>query len=77
MSSSADLWAWRAQVEANGVASSRKNATIVMYNETHTAVARWSFVNAWPSKITGVSLNGRPPTEIATIVADSVRRVSP
>jgi phage tail-like protein len=35
----------------------RKNGTITMYNQKGEAVARWNFINAWPSKLTGPSAN--------------------
>jgi phage tail-like protein len=77
ITSNTELWAWRQQVEASGVAASRKNASIVMYDQTLVAIARWNFADAWPSKITGVQPAGGVPTEVVTIVADAVRRVNP
>lgn len=54
---SMDMWKWRKLVEQGNVNSARKNGTITMYNTQGTAVAKWNFVNAWPSKITGPSVN--------------------
>jgi phage tail-like protein len=52
-----DMWKWRALVEQGKVAEARKNGSIVMYNQQGTEVARWDFVSAWPSKITGPTAN--------------------
>ena len=54
---SMDMWKWRGQVEDGKVNDARKNGSIVMYSQTGDAVARWDFVNAWPSKITGPAAN--------------------
>ena len=35
----------------------RKNGSIVLYNQKNTEMARYNFVAAWPSKITGPQLN--------------------
>jgi phage tail-like protein len=52
-----DMWKWRALVEQGNVTEARKNGSIVMYNQQGTEVARWDFVSAWPSKITGPTAN--------------------
>jgi phage tail-like protein len=52
-----DMWKWRALVEQGKVTEARKNGSIVMYNQQGTEVARWDFVSAWPSKITGPTAN--------------------
>ena len=52
-----DLWKWRKVVEDGKIDDARKNGSIVMYNQQGQEVARWNFVNAWPSKITGPSPN--------------------
>lgn len=54
---SMDLWKWRKLVEQGNVTSARKNGTITMYNTQGTAVAKWNFINAWPSRITGPNVN--------------------
>ncbi len=55
ITSSMDLWNWRRQVEEGKVKDARKNGSIVMFDRELKEVARWNFVNAWPSKITGPS----------------------
>lgn len=52
-----DLWKWRKVVEDGKIDEARKNGSIVMYNQQGQEIARWDFVNAWPSKITGPSPN--------------------
>lgn len=52
-----DLWKWRKLVEQGNVDQARKNGTITMYDTKGTAIAKWNFVNAWPSKITGPDAN--------------------
>lgn len=52
-----DMWKWRKQVEDGKVTDARKNGTITMYDQAGTALAKWNFINAWPSKINGPSTN--------------------
>ena len=54
---SMDMWKWRQMVEEGKMDEARKNGTITMYNQKGEAVARWNFINAWPSKLTGPSAN--------------------
>jgi phage tail-like protein len=60
---SLELWAWR-QTVIDGTFV-RKNGSIVIYDLTNQAeVARWNFVNAWPTKWEGSSLMAKG-TDIA------------
>jgi phage tail-like protein len=52
-----DMWQWRKLVEQGKVDEARKNGSIVMFNQKGDEVARWNFVNAWPSKLTGPAGN--------------------
>jgi phage tail-like protein len=52
-----DMWQWRKLVEQGKLDEARKNGSIVMFSQQGTEVARWDFVNAWPSKLTGPSAN--------------------
>jgi phage tail-like protein len=47
------LWDWRKQVEDGKVKDARANGSIVMYDQELKEAARWNFLNAWPSKISG------------------------
>ncbi len=52
-----DMWTWRKLVEDGKIDNARKNGSIVMFNQEASEIARWNFVNAWPSKITGPAAN--------------------
>ena len=79
VTSEMNLWAWRKQVEEGKVEEARKNGSIVLYDQANIEVARWNFVNGWPSKVTGPSLNASG-NEIAveelTIVHEGLERAS-
>ncbi len=52
-----DAWKWRKMIEEGQVEKARANGSIVMVNQEGKEVARWSFMRAWPSKISGPSFN--------------------
>lgn len=52
-----DMWQWRKKVEEGKVDDARTNGSIVMYNQQNQPVARWNFVAAWPSKLSGPTAN--------------------
>jgi len=52
-----DMWKWRALVESGKVADARKNGAIIMFSHDGKPIARWEFINAWPCKINGPSIN--------------------
>ncbi|HKU52532.1 MAG TPA: phage tail protein [Nitrospira sp.] len=51
-----DIWDWRKMVEDGNIVGARKNATITMYDQSLNAVARWNLTNAWPTKVSGPSI---------------------
>ena len=53
MTDSMDMWKWRKMVEEGDVAKARANGSITMMDTTGKAVAKWTLINCWPSKITG------------------------
>ncbi|MCX4821044.1 phage tail protein [Streptomyces sp. NBC_01142] len=58
LTESTQLWAWRQQV-VDGKPL-RKNGSIVVYDlGNRTEVARWNFINAWPSKWEGAAFNAK------------------
>ncbi|HZR41106.1 MAG TPA: phage tail protein [Ktedonobacteraceae bacterium] len=58
MTSTTELWDWRQQIIEGNVV--RKNGSIVVFDLANsTEVARWNFVNAWPSKIEGPAFNAK------------------
>ena len=78
ITSSLDLWEWRAMVEDGNVAEARKNGTITMFNQELTAVAKWDFNLGWPSKIDGPSLKADDNSvvlESITITHEGITRV--
>ncbi len=54
---SMDLWKWRKLVEQGKVDAARKNGTITLHDSTTKPIAKWNFINAWPTKISGPSVN--------------------
>jgi phage tail-like protein len=50
-----ELWKWR-QTVLDGK-TVRKNGSIILLNEAGEERLRWNFMDAWPSKWTGPSLN--------------------
>ncbi len=53
-----EIWKWRQKVEEGNVKDARRDCSIVMYDQvTQKEVARWNFLNAWPVKVSGPSLN--------------------
>ena len=52
-----DMWKWRALVEQGKVSEARKNGSLVLFSSDGKEIARWNFTNAWPSKISGPSIN--------------------
>ncbi len=53
ITSSMDIWTWRKDVENGKVDSSRRDGSIIMFDQTLKEVARWNFLRAWPVKVTG------------------------
>lgn len=52
-----DMWKWRKMVEEGNIEGARRNGSIAMYNQAGVEIARWDFVNAWPSKLNGPTAN--------------------
>lgn len=73
-----DIWQWRQAVERGNVDSARINGSIMMYDNIGTLIAQWDFVRAWPSKLSGPSLNTESSAagiEEVTIVHEGIERV--
>jgi phage tail-like protein len=47
------IWDWRQQVEEGKMNDARKNCAILLYDRAGEVAARWDFINAWPSKVSG------------------------
>ncbi|MFA7297608.1 MAG: phage tail protein [Dehalococcoidia bacterium] len=52
-----DFWTWRKQVLDGDIDGARRNGSIVLYDSMQTEVARWNFVNGWPSVWKGSDLD--------------------
>jgi len=79
ITSSMDVWDWRKQVEDGDVTGARKNGSVVMYDQSYSQIARWNFTNAWPSKVSGPSLNAQNNEfgiEEMVIVHEGIERVN-
>ena len=57
LTDSMEAWTWRRMVEEGQVETARADGTIFMVNQMGEPVAQWNFFRAWPSKLTGPSLN--------------------
>jgi phage tail-like protein len=57
VTNSLDLWKWRKLVEQGKITDARKNGSIAMNDAKGACVARWDFINAWPSKLVGPAPN--------------------
>ena len=78
MNAEMDIWKWRKDVEDGKIDKARKNGSIVMYDYDFKEVARWNFVQAWPSKASGPSLNtgsSDAAIEELTLVHEGIERV--
>lgn len=74
-----DIWEWRKQVEDGQIEAARRNGSITMMDPTGQVVlARWDFVRALPSKVSGPqpkSDSGDIAIEEMTIVHEGIKRV--
>lgn len=55
MTDDTELWEWRRHTAEGGV--DRRNGSIVLLDDQGEEKLRWNFLEAWPSKWTGPSLN--------------------
>ena len=51
----AQLWDWRKKTTDGKV--ERKNGSVILLNDAGEEKLRWNFVNGWPTKWNGPSLN--------------------
>lgn len=50
------FWKWRDMVVHGDMESARQACTIKMYDRNYNEVVTWNLVNAWPSKMSGISI---------------------
>jgi len=51
------FWDWRQMVVDGNVSSARKNCSITMLSRDGKPVVTWNLVNAWPSKVSALSIS--------------------
>ena len=74
-----DIWDWRKLVEDGKLGDARTNCSIIMMDRNYEDVARWDFVNAWPSKVSGPSVKSDSNefgVEEVTLVHEGMMRAS-
>ena len=79
ITTSMDMWTWRQQVEEGKVEDARKNGTITMLDNAYAPVAKWDFIRAWPSKMSGPSISSKSSDvgiEEMTLVHEGIKRVA-
>ena len=77
------VWNWFNAIRDKGInlsdrTSNRKNGSVVIYDHTHAEVARFNFLNGWPSKISTdqLSVDSQDPVkETITLTIEHLERV--
>ncbi len=72
------LWDWRQKVINGKVTDARSNGSIIMYNFAGEEMARFNFVNGWPSSWKGPDVNAEDQAvaiEEITIAHEGLERV--
>ena len=52
-----EFWEWREMVITGNVAQARVDCSVIMFTRDYQEARRWGFINAWPSKISGIQLS--------------------
>ncbi len=71
------LYDWRSMIEQGKVTQARKNGSLTVYSSDGTPLAKWSFKNGWPSKLSGPTLDATSnevAVEELTIVHEGLER---
>lgn len=72
------LAAWRDLVESGNYTAARKNASLIIYDSSLTAIARWQLHDAWPSKLEALAdPEGGLFVEKITLAVERMLRVTP
>jgi len=75
---SKDIWDWHEKIFMGKVSDARKNGSVVLYSYDHAEVGRYTFVNAWPSKVSMSALKAGSNEilmEEVTLVCEELHRV--
>jgi phage tail-like protein len=61
LTSNLEFWAWRKLVVDGKISEARKTGTITMFNFNNALapIAEWTFERAWPSKVSGPSMDAK------------------
>jgi phage tail-like protein len=51
------VWDWRQLVVEGNVDDARADCSIIAYNQSNEKIARWNLKNAWPSAVSGPSMD--------------------
>jgi phage tail-like protein len=73
------MWDWRQIAVEGRMAEARANCSVIMMDRNYEDLARWDFVNAWPSKLGGPQVKSDSNefgVEELTIVHEGMTRVS-
>jgi len=73
------LWDWHDAVRLGKISDARRNGSVVLKSYDGTEVARWNFMNAFPSKVSVSTLKAGANEvlmEEVSIVTENVERVS-
>jgi phage tail-like protein len=52
-----ELWEWRQKVAEGRIDEARRNGSVILLDDKGDEKARWNFVEGWPTKWAGPSLN--------------------
>lgn len=78
ITASTEIWEWRKEVEEGKMNDARRNCSITLMDASNNPAARWDFVNAWPSKVTGPEIKAGSndfAIEQVTLVHEGMERV--
>ncbi len=78
ISDNLQIWEWRKLVEEGKMKDARKNCSIKMYDRDYKLAARWDFIAAWPSKVTGPTVksdSNEYGIEEVVLVHEGLKRV--
>jgi phage tail-like protein len=79
VTSNLEIWDWRNMVVQGDIEGARTNCSIIAYSQSNEPLARWEFINAWPSKVIGPEMDSASQeymVEEITIVHEGMERVS-
>ncbi len=77
VTSDMSLYKWRQEIVDGKVDSARANGSVIVYSADGTEIARWNFVNGWPSSLTSSELSaesGQALIQDLTIVHEGIER---